>query len=126
MNNIINEQPDDLIVHVGTNDLNNNLIFLNNVKKMFNKVFMERHRHPSWFSCIINGKDKMNIQKVLTNTNASLKNFCIQKGISFIDNSGIKEFHLGKRKLHLNKKEDSAFAKKLLRHLNRADLYLFL
>ena len=63
----------------------------------------------------------MNIQKVLTNTNASLKNFYIQKGVSFIDNSGIKEFHLGKRKLHLNKKGDSAFAKKLLHHLNRAD-----
>ena len=36
----------------------------------------------------------------------------MQKGISFIDNSGIKEFHLGKRKLHLNKKGNSAFAKK--------------
>ena len=33
----------------------------------------------------------------------------MQKGISFIDNSGIKEFHLGKRKLHLNKKGNSAF-----------------
>ena len=28
----------------------------------------------------------------------------MQKGISFIDNCGIKEFHLGKRKLHLTRK----------------------
>ena len=42
-----------------------------------------------------------------------------QKGISFIDNSSIKEFHLGKMKLHLNKKGNSAFAKKLLHHINR-------
>ena len=35
------------------------------------------------------------------------------------DNSGIKEFHLGKRKLHLNKKENSTFAKNLLHHINR-------
>ena len=39
------------------------------------------------------------------------KNFACKKEISFIGNSGIKEFHLGKRKLHLNKKGNSAFAK---------------
>ena len=45
----------------------------------------------------------------------------MQKGISFIDNSGIKEFHLGKMKLHLNKKGNSAFTKNLLHHINRTD-----
>ena len=45
----------------------------------------------------------------------------MQKGIGFIDNRGIKEFHLGKRKLHLNKEINSAIAKNLLHHLNRAD-----
>ena len=45
----------------------------------------------------------------------------MQEGTSFFDNSGIKEFHLGKRKLHLNKKGNSAFAKNLLHHINRID-----
>ena len=48
-----------------------------------------------------------NIHKTLTETNARLKKICMQKGFSFIDNSGYKEFHLGNRKLHLNKKENS-------------------
>ena len=39
--------------------------------------------------------------------NGRLKNFCKKKEISVIDNTGIKEFHLGKRKLHLNKKGNS-------------------
>ena len=43
----------------------------------------------------------------------------MQMGISFIGYSGIKEFHLGKRKLHSNKKGNSAFAKNLLDHINR-------
>ena len=43
----------------------------------------------------------------------------MQKGISFIDSSGIKEFHLGKRKLHLTKKGNTTFAKNLLHHINR-------
>ena len=45
----------------------------------------------------------------------------MQKEISFIDNNGIKEFHLGKSKLHLNKKGNSAFAKNILQHTNRTD-----
>ena len=57
----------------------------------------------------------------ITNTNAPLKNFCIQKGISFIDNSGIKEFNLGKRKLRLNQKGNSALAENFLHHVNRID-----
>ena len=40
--------------------------------------------------------------------------FSCKKGISFIGNSGIKEFHLGKRKLHLNKKGSSAFPKNFI------------
>ena len=53
------------------------------------------------------------------------KIFACKKGISFIGNSGIKEFHLGKRKLHLNKKGNSAFAKILLHHINKTDRSFF-
>ena len=49
----------------------------------------------------------------------------MQKGINFIDNKSIKEFHFGKRKLHLNKKGNSAFEKKLLHHINKKDLAFF-
>ena len=37
LDNIIKEQPDDLIVYVGTNDLTNNVNLLTK-KKIFNKV----------------------------------------------------------------------------------------
>ena len=117
---IIKEKPDDLIVHVGTN-ITNNVNLLTNVKKIFDKVSKELPSTSIAFSSIINRKDKTNIQKTLTDTNARLKNFCMQKGIRFIDNSVIKEFHLDKRKLHLNKKGNSAFAKNLLHHINRTD-----
>ena len=57
----------------------------------------------------------------LTDTNARLKNVCMQKGISFTDSSYIKEFHLDKRKLYLNKKGNYAFAKNLLHHISRTE-----
>ena len=109
------------VVPGGTNDLTNNVNLLTNVKKIFNKVSKESSSTSIVFSSIINRKDKTNIQKTLTYTNACLKDFCMQKGICFIDNSGIKEFHLSKRKLHFNKKENIVFTKNLLHHVNRID-----
>ena len=94
---------------------------LTNVKKIFNKVSKELPSTSIAFSSIINRKDKTNIQKTLTDTNARLKNFCMKKRISFIDNSGIKGFHLGKRKRRLNKKGNSAFSKNVLHHTNKTD-----
>ena len=79
LDDIIKEQPDDLIVHVGTNDLTNNINLLTNVKKIFNKVSKESPSTSTAFSSIINRKDKANIQKTLADTNAHLKNFCMQK-----------------------------------------------
>ena len=79
LDDIIKEQPDDLIVHVGTNDLTNNINLLTNVKKIFNKVSKESPSTSIAFSSIINRKDKANIQKTLADTNAHLKNFCMQK-----------------------------------------------
>ena len=92
LDDIIKEQPEDLIVHVGTNDLTNNVNLLTNVKKNFNKVSKESPSTSIAFSSIINLKDKTNIHKTLTDTNGRLKNFCIQKGISFIDNRVLRNF----------------------------------
>ena len=45
----------------------------------------------------------------------------MEKGISYIDNSDIKEFRVGNRNLNLNKKGNSAFAKNLLDHINKTN-----
>ena len=47
-------------------------------------------------------------------TNSRLKHFCNQKNIHLILNANIKEEHLGIKKLHLNRKGNSIFAKNLL------------
>ena len=62
LDDIIKEQPDDLIVHVGTNDLTNNVNLLTNVKKIFNKVSEESPSTSIAFSSNINRKDMTNIQ----------------------------------------------------------------
>ena len=93
LDDIIKEKLDDLIVHVGTNDITNNVNLLTNVKKKSSIISKKSPSTSVAFTFIINRKGKTNIQKTLTDTNARLKIFCMLKGISFIDNSVIKKFH---------------------------------
>ena len=47
-------------------------------------------------------------------TNSQLKNFCKQKNIKLILNNNLKEEHFGIKKLHLNRKGNTVFARNLL------------
>ena len=97
----------------------NNVNLLANVRKIFNKVSKKPSQTSITFSSIIDRKDKTKIQKTLTDTNARLKIFCMQKGISFTDNSGINEFHLGKRK-------GTVLLQKIYRITQTGNIYFFL
>ena len=66
------------------------------------------------FSDIFLRKDKKNIEKIRADTNSRLKNFCKQKNIKLILNDNLKEEHLGIKKLHLNRKGNTVFARNLL------------
>ena len=54
-------------------------------------------------------------------TNARLKHYCSRKGLGYIENNGIWEVQLGKKRLHLNKKGNSALEKNLLRYNERKE-----
>ena len=57
----------------------------------------------------------------MPDTNARLKNFYTKKGIGFIDNKNLKEAHLGKKKLHLNKTGNRVFAKMVLSYIKEVN-----
>ena len=107
---VLNKKPSSLVVHVGTNDLTSDI----NVKKIVNKTNKTFPDTFLTFSKIIFRKDKKNLEKTRADTNSRLKNFCRQKKINLISNDNIKEEHLGIKKLHLNRKGNSIFAKNLL------------
>ena len=44
----------------------------------------------------------------------------MQTNLDYIENNNIKEEHLGNKKLHLNKKENTVFANNLLNYLRAA------
>ena len=119
LDDLIKRKPDDLTVRVGTNDIANNNNLLNNVKKTFGKVSKDSpSTHPAFFSIIVR-KYKKNLEKIIIETNACLENYCLQKCLRCIENSGIKEVCRDKKRLHLNKKGNSALAKNLLCYIER-------
>ena len=109
---ILEDQPQSLIVHIGANDLTNDVNHLNNVKKIVNKS--KKKNVKIAFSNIIIRKDRRNLEKSRADTNTRLKNYCMQKNIGYIDNANLKENHLGVKKLHLIRKGNILFAKNLL------------
>ena len=91
---------------------------LNNAKKIVKELTTKLPKVKIAFSGLITRKDKKNLDKNVTETNKRLKNYCRQKDIGYIDNSNITEDSLGIKKLHVNSKGNSFFAKNLLKYLN--------
>ena len=117
---LVSTKPDYLIVHAGTNDLTNEINPLNNVTNIVKNVKKISPNTKVVFSNIVVRKDRKGIAKKVQETKARLKYYTSQKGNDYIENTNIKEIHLGVRKLHLNKKGNSVFAKNLLNYLNKA------
>ena len=69
------------------------------------------------FSSLITRKDKKGLDKKVQDVNNRLKNYCSQTNIEYIENNNIKEEHLGKKKLHLNKRGNTIFVNNLLKFL---------
>ena len=110
-------KPSSLIVHAGTNDLTKGKNVLNNVKKIVKEVKRISPNTKIAFSSITIRKDKKGIDKNVVETNARLKNYCSQKKLDYIENTNIKEEHLGVKKLHLNKRGNSLFVTNFFRYL---------
>ena len=117
---LIRKKPDEIIVHVGCNDITNNSNYLTNVKKISEMVNEETPETKLTFSGIMIRKDNKDIKEhTIREINSKLKNYCQQNNLGFIDNSNIDESYLGKQKLHLNKRGSSLLAKNIMDHMDR-------
>ena len=111
---VLKGKPESLIINIGTNDLTNNINLLANVKNIVNKVKNTSPDTVLSFSDFVFRKDKKNIERMRADTSSRLKNFCKQKSIKLILNDNLKEEHLGIKKLYLNKKGNTVFARNVL------------
>lgn len=117
LEDLLKNKTEDMLIHVGTNNITNGLNLLNSV----NKISNISPRTTVVFSSIIVRKDKKNVEKSLMDTNNRPKNYCRQKEISYVENSNIEESHLGEKKFHLDKTGKKFFAKYLINYIKNLD-----
>ena len=109
----IRKNPDIVVIHTGANDLQNNCNIVKKTKELVSAV-KEVDKDNSTkiaFSSIIDLEDE-DFKDKTNDVNNKLKNYCNSAGMDFIDNSNIDGSCLNRGKLHLNRKETAALAKK--------------
>lgn len=113
---VLERKPELIFICVSTNGLRNDLNLLSNVK-----LLVEPKIPPLTvlgFSNIFR-KDKKNIEQLCGDANSHQKNFCNQKNTILILNNNLKEKDLRFKKMHLNRKGNSALAKNFLSFIER-------
>ena len=101
----LRHKPDVIIIHCGTNDIENEINTVKKIKKLVKEIDEYDKQNPPKvvISSLIKRYDQ-DFNDDIANINEKLQRFCNSKGLSFIDNNNIDRSCLNKGKLHLNRR----------------------
>ena len=111
--------PDEIIVHVGTNDLQNKSgrQVAESVVDLAENI-SQNSKSKVTISSIIHRSDKPELSNKVNEANKLLKTFTTSRNWGYIDNSRIGNNLLNKSGLHLNERGSTALAKNISQHLH--------
>ena len=97
------KNPNLIIIHTGTNDIQNNVNTLQKISKIISSVKeYDTDDNIKVALSSINHQSEHDFQDYVNGTNRKLENLCKGKGVVFINNSNIDSTCLNRSKLHLN------------------------
>ena len=101
-----------IIIHTGTNDIQNNVNTLQKIRKVISPIqeYDNDDNIKIALSSIIHRSDYDFADKI-NETDRKVENLCKGKGMIFINNSNIDSTCLNRSKLHLNKSGTSLLTK---------------
>ena len=113
----VRHEPDEIIVHVGTNDLQHKTArqVAESIVNLCDNITQNCASKVTVSGIICRADEDLN-KKVLE-TNKILRTFTTNRNWAFIDNSRITKDYLDNSGLHLNERGSTALAKNLTRHL---------
>ena len=79
----LRKEPDQIVVHAGTNDVTNDHNYLNNVKKIAKMVRETCKNTKLCFSSLICRTDLKDIDEKVIKINTHLENYCKQQNLDF-------------------------------------------
>ena len=110
----IKKKRDVIVIHSGANDLTNDVDTIENLNTIVNRIKRTSAETKIAISSVFIRKDQRDIERKVRELNVNLKRFCDENLITFLCNDNIDESCLGVKKLHLNKKGSSIFARNLI------------
>ena len=114
--NILGRSFDQLIVHVGTNDLR--MSSVTEILKKYENLTQELGSRHLAFSSIIYRSDSRDLNRKGLEVNEELRKFCKEKGHDYIDNSNLTATHLARDGLHINESGQARIARNYMDYLN--------
>lgn len=115
----LRKNPDQIIVHIGTNDLSSN-DSRHVAEQIVNLCDNVTQNYPSTrvsISSLTQRTDNPAMKHKVIETNKILRTFSTSRGWGFIDNSKIGNTMLNTSGLHLNEKGSAALAKNIMNHI---------
>ena len=110
----IRAQPDELILHIGTNDLqmNTSCQVIDNIVNLADNISQKKHL------------DKPNVDSKVVEINNGLRKFAANRGWKFILHNNInRKNHFNSSGLHLSHEGNSLFASNVIKHFNSSNTY---
>ena len=113
---LIKEDPNEVIIHVGINNCERDEVddIISKYKDVGNVI---RKSSRVTFSSIIRRADKPDLNAKIAEINTELRNLCLCNGYDFIDNNNIGCRHLNRGKLHINRDSQRRLALNFINHL---------
>ena len=119
---LMRKTPDEIIVHVGTNDVKDDTksaeVVAAGILNLGNQIKDKLPNTKVSFSSLIVRKDKTSVLNKINNINVILKRVCDQNNWSYIDHNNIDYSCLNRGGLHLNRKGSSLVSKNFSQYLN--------
>jgi hypothetical protein len=120
---LLRKKPDEIILHVGTNDIKDNSktaeVVAAGILNLGTQVKESLPRTNVCISGIITRKDKSNIQEKINTVNDILKRVSDLNKWTYIDNTNLDYTCLNRGGLHLNRKGSSSLTRNYSNHLSR-------
>ena len=105
------KKTENIILHIGTNDLTNNIDTIPNLNSIFDYIISENVRPI--FSEILIRHDKPNIANRVHTLNKKIQALCKSRNIRYLEHKEINDTCLSRKKLHLNQKGESTLAQSI-------------
>ena len=119
---LMRKTPDEIIVHVGTNDVKDDTksaeVVAAGILNLGNQIKDKFPNTKVSFSSLIVRKDKTSVLNKINNINVILKRVCDQNNWTYVDHNNIDYSCLNRGGLHLNRKGSSLVSKNFSQYLN--------